>query len=387
MDINTVRDWKFNIAFDNSAYKEIVHHSFLYDTKERDILDFQIEFYRKNFTFEQLLKSFRILKTKDEIDVFKSAVIKRRDNILYIPSELKQYYLDIINKDFKANSEFLKEMLNLACTKKCKKNPMLPIYKKMMGVYYAPVCKKLKKYARRKAIKPAVERASSGSNYITTAKRIVRDLSSDDLTQGIWGKFTLSNIDIDYNTDPGRGIFLSKYFYSGSANSYIIQTSGNSISSDDLRLSIYGNVYPGCGHLFSQIMYKRGFNFDCGADFIINGWGTFAAWHVKNNQYTRYQKVLYSTIANLLISGNWQDSLSKIYIYLLGHFSKEEAIRYLVMIVGYPGKFESYVMGALATEQLIARKFATSPMGLLDEYKKRNLADFFALFKPNTNKC
>ena len=57
------------------------------------------------------------------------------------------------------------------------------------------------------------------------------------------------------------------------------------------------------------------------------------------------------------------------------------------MIVGYPGKFESYVMGALATEQLIARKFATSPMGLLDEYKKRNLADFFALFKPNTNKC
>ena len=42
---------------------------------------------------------------------------------------------------------------------------------------------------------------------------------------------------------------------------------------------------------------------------------------------------------------------------------------------------------AIATELLIKKKFATSPMGLLDEYRKRNVADLFALFKPNTNKC
>ena len=43
-------------------------------------------------------------------------------------------------------------------------------------------------------------------------------------------------------------------------------------------------------------------------------------------------------------------------------------IKYLIEITQYPGRFESFVMGAIVTELLIKKKFATSPMGLLDEY-------------------
>ena len=84
MDINTSKNWKYNIAFDNSAYKDIMHHCFLYERKERDTLTVQVEFYRKNFSFEQLIRSFRVLKDRDDIIAFKNAVIKRKQNILYI---------------------------------------------------------------------------------------------------------------------------------------------------------------------------------------------------------------------------------------------------------------------------------------------------------------
>ena len=96
---------------------------------------------------------------------------------------------------------------------------------------------------------------------------------------------------------------------------------------------------------------------------------------------------MYAKIAQFLFEGNWQANFSKLACQLLGFFSKDEATRLMKIISQYPGKFEGYILGAFATELLIEKKFATSPLGLLDEYKKRNLADFMGLFRPNTNKC
>ncbi len=385
MDIFTNRNWKFNIAFDNNAYKEIMHHSFLYEPKERDILNYQIDFYRKNFTFEQLIRSFRVLKTSDEIATFKDAVVKRKNGIMFMPKELKQYYLDIINTEFPNHKEFLMEMLLLACNKKCGKNPMLGVYKKLLGCYYNPVKAKLANYAKRRAVKPKT--SPYNGDYRAMTKHIIKDLSLDLLSQGIWGKYDVDNLRIDCTSEVGTGKFITKHLFNSDTDSFLIQTAGNTLSLDELKLSIYGNVYPGRGHIINTLLYKRSYNFDGGAEFILHGWSVFSAWHIYNTAYTKYSKVLYSKINNFLLHGNWQDSLTKMYYFLLGHFSKQEATRLMIMITQYPGKFESYVMGALATEQLIHKKFATSPMGLLDEYKKRNLADFFALFKPNTNPC
>lgn len=385
MDIFTNRNWKFNIAFDNSAYKEIVHHSFLYDPKERDILNYQIEFYRKHFTFDQLIRSFRIIKDSDEVAEFKNTVVKRKTSIMYMPRELKQYYLDIINREFGEHKEFLEEMLLFACNKKCGRNPMIPVYKKILGCYYNPVKAKLASYAKRRAIKPKTTPCLT--DYRATTKHIVKDLSLDILNQGIWGKYDVNNLRIECTSEAGTGKFITKHLFDGDIDTFLIQTAGNTISQEELKLSIYGNVYPGRGHIINTLLYKRGFNFDGGAEWILHGWSVFSAWHIFNTAYTKYSKVLFSKINNFLLHGNYQESLSKMYYFLLGHFSKQEATRLMILITQYPGRYESYVMGALATEQLIVKKFATSPMGLLDEYKKRNLSDFFALFKPNTNPC
>ena len=385
MEIFLGKNWKYNICFDNIAYKEVKHHSFLYTPKEREIFDFQIEWYRKNFSFEQVLKSFNLLKTDEEIAEFKSAVLKRKKNILYIPGQLKQHYLELIDSNYAKHAEFLKELLIFACNKKCSKNPMIKVYRKIFGCYYAPMRKKIFNYMSRRCVKPKID--LSPIDYKSETRAIIKQLSNDILSQGIWGEYDLDTIRLEQNSDAGKGKFISKYLYPGSTEAYLIQTNGKSLNLEDLKLSIYGNIYPGRGHFLNQVLYKRSYNFDCGAEYIIHGWSTFAAWHIYNTAYSKYSKVLYSKMAGYLLDGNWQDNLSRLYVYLLAHFTQEEALNYLILITQYPGKFESYVMGAIVTELLIAKKFATCPMGLLDEYKKRNVADLFALFKPNTNPC
>ena len=384
MDINTSKNWKYNIAFDNSAYKDIMHHCFLYERKERDTLTVQVEFYRKNFSFEQLIRSFRVLKDRDDIIAFKNAVIKRKQNILYMPSELKQYYLNLIKKDYSEHAEFLNEMLIFACNKKVKNNPMIPIYKNILGCYYGAVKRKIKKLAKQSIVKIKSEKPK---DYNASAQEILKDLSTDTLTQGVWGKFKFKDLDIIQNSDYGTGKFISKHLYSSSSDTFLIQTKENRLTLDDLKLSIYGNVYPGRGNFLNTLLYKRSYNLDGGAEFVIHGWSVYSAWNVKPTTATNNSKIMYAKIAQFLFEGNWQANFSKLACQLLGFFSKDEATRLMKTISQYPGKFEGYILGAFATELLIEKKFATSPLGLIDEYKKRNLADFMGLFRPNTNKC
>ena len=387
MSILDGRDWKYKIAFDNGIYKEVMHHSFLYESKERKIYNAQISFYRKHFTFQQLINSFRVLSSDEEIKEFKDAVYKRRDNILFCPKELKKYYSDIIKKSYKSHSEFLNEMLEIACNKNGYKNPLMPIYKKIFGCYYNPVKQKLKRYDAKKLHKYVPTPISGEKEIKNTVKGTINKLSHDQLSEGIWGKFTQEEVRIEYNNDVGSGKVISKQFFDGAKDTYIIQTNENKITYYQLVHGVYRNVYPGRAHLFNQIIPKNRFNFDSGADYIVNGWSTFSAWHIYPCEYTKYMKILNSKIAYRMLLPNWKKQLSDIYILCLSRMGKDDAIKHLIEITQFPGRYESYVMGAIATEFLIKKKFATSPMGLIDEYKKRNVADFFALFKPNTNKC
>lgn len=387
MNILDGRDWKYKIAFDNDTYKEVKHHSFSYEPKERDILDCQINFYRKHFTFHQLIKSFKVLNTDEEIEEFKNAVYKRKDNILYCPKELKQHYLIVIKKYYKEHSEFLTEMLITACNQNAKRNPLMNVYKKVFGLYFKPMKRKLKSYSQRKIHKYAPKFITDESEIKKVVKSVANKVACDTLSMGIWGEGELSNIRYDLNNDIGAGKVISKQFYNGAKDTYIIQTNENKASIYDLTYGFYRNVYPGRAHLFNTLLSDRGYNFDSGADYIVNGWSTFSSWHIYPSEYTRYSKILNGKIAYKLLAKNWQKAISDIYFLLLGQMGRDETIKYLIEITQYPGRFESFVMGAIATELLIKKKFATSPLGLLDEYKKRNVADFFALFKPNKNKC
>jgi hypothetical protein len=295
--------------------------------------------------------------------------------------------MDLIKKSFKTHSEFLTEMLNIACSKNGYNNPLLSIYKKVFGCYYRPMRTKIRQYAHR-TLRPYSPEHVSGEDVIKKlVKGTLNKLRSDSLSLGIWGEFDPEDVRIDYNNDIGSGKVISKQFYNGSKDTYIIQTNENKITQYQAIYGVYRNVYPGRANLFNNIIPNRGYNFDSGADYIVNGWSTFSAWHIYPCEYTKYMKILNSKIAYRLLQPDWQKQLSDIYILCLGLMGKDDAINHLIEITQYPGRFESYVMGAIVTELLIKKKFATSPLGLLDEYKKRNVADFFALFKPNTNKC
>ena len=386
MEVFDGRDWKYKIAFDNGTYKEVMHHSFSYEPNERRILNAQIEFYRKHFTFQQIIKSFRVLNTDEEINEFKEAVYKRKENILFCPAELRSYYTDMIKKQFKNHSEFLIDMLNFACNQNGYKNPLMPIYKKIFGLYYYPMKNKLKKYSKRHLHNYVPTPISGETEIRKVVKGTMHKLSHDNLSEGIWGKFD-EDVRIEYNNDIGSGKVISKQFFKGAKDVYIIQTNENKISYYQLIHGVYRNVYPGRANLMNQIVPNRGYNFDSGADYIVNGWSTFSAWHIYPSEYTKYMKNFNGRIAYRMLQSNWQRQLSEIYIFLLSRMGKDDAINHLIEITQYPGRYESYVMGAIATELLIKKKFATSPLGLLDEYKKRNVADLFALYKPNTNKC
>ena len=387
MNILDGRDWKYKIAFDNGTYKEVMHHSFSYEPKERKILNTQINFYRKHFTMQQIINSFNYLNSDEEIEEFKEVVYKRRDNILCCPMELQQYYTKIIKKFYRSHSEFLMEMLHLACNKKVGKNPLIPIYKKIFGVYYAPMKAKIKNYSRRPFQKYDPTPVSGEAEMKKIVKGTLNKLKSDTLSTGIWGDFEEGDIRLEYNNDMGEGKVVSKQFYKGSRDAYIIQTNENKITYYQLVQGVYRNIYPGRAHLFNTIIPNRNYNFDSGADYVVNGWSTFSSWHIYPNAYTKYMKRISGRITYKMLQGNWRKSLTDIYLFCLGIMKKEDAIQYLVEITQYPGRYESYIMGAIVTELLIKKKFATTPQGLLDEYKKRNVADLFALYKPNTNKC
>lgn len=387
MEILDGRDWKYKIAFDNGTYKEVMHHSFLYTPKERKILNAQIEFYRKNFTFQQLIKSFSMIDGDDEIKAFKEAVYKRKENILFCPKELKHYYITLIEEKFKEHSEFLTELLNIACNKNGFKNPLMKVYKKIFGVYFSPVRRKLKQYAYRKLHTYDPIKISGETEIKKLVTGTLKKIEHDKLSLGIWGDFQDKDVRIEYNNDLGEGKVISKQFFEGSKDTYIIQTNENKITHYQVIYGVYRNIYPGRANLFNTIIPNRGYNFDSGADYIVNGWSTFSAWHIYPSEYTKYSKVFNGKIAYAMLQNNWQRRLSEIYLFCLSRMGKDDAIKYLIEITQYPGRFESFIMGAIATELLIKKKFATSPMGLLDEYRKRNVADLFALFKPNTNKC
>ena len=92
-------DWKRRIAFDDAVYKEVKRYSLRLNTYERELMDIQIEFHRNFFSLQQVMTHFKTLKTKEQIETFIKAVLKRQDNLIYIPNLLKTYFKDKIKKE------------------------------------------------------------------------------------------------------------------------------------------------------------------------------------------------------------------------------------------------------------------------------------------------
>ena len=270
-------------------------------------------------------------------------------------------------------------MLNISLNKKCRKNPMLPLYKAIFGDYLKDVKLKIKKYSKRDFV-DTYDVKILPDDYITRAIEVLNSLETDHLLHGIFGEFTNDNVLLYKHSGTGNFEFKSSQFYPGNNDSLTITTANNTLKLEELRHNIYANIYPGRAHFYNSIIPKSKKNFDLGASFLLNGWDTFVTWHTKPSGFTKNSKIVYSKICTYLFKGNYKKALKQLNLYLLATYNSTQARNILISITQYPGSLESHVMGGLATELLIKNGFAGSPQDLLIQFKKHNLGDFFALY-------
>ncbi len=376
------KNWKYDLPFNNDVYRSIKQFSFLHSREEREILDAQIDFYRHHFSMEQLLNAFKIC---ENIPHFKEVVYKHRENVLYCPKCLQNHYYKRIQKEFKQNSEFLLDILFYACKKRQNKNPMMPLYKSILGDLFKDVKSKIHHYSKRKIVDVANVKILP-EDYITRANEIITSLKTDYLAHGIFGDMGEQDVLVNKHLGYGPGEIKNINFYIGDYDLYTIATCDNTLKLEELRHDIYSCVFPGKAHLFNSVLPKSKKHFDCGATFFVNGWDTFTAWHYKQSGFTRNSKTVNSKICYYLLKGNYKRSLENLNMYLLSVYPANKAKQLMITLTQYVGLFESYVMGALATEFLIDKGFAGSPADLLCKYRKVNCGDFFSLYIKNKNK-
>ena len=126
MRILTYSDWKQKIAFDNDVYKDVKRYSLHLNTYERELMEYQIEFYRKYFSLLQVMDIFKKLNGDNEKQSFIKKVLKQSENIVYIPPLLKTHFTKKIKEECDQNYQnFFLLLLDKACNRD-PKNILLP---------------------------------------------------------------------------------------------------------------------------------------------------------------------------------------------------------------------------------------------------------------------
>lgn len=371
-------DWKYKIAFDNDIYKEVKSFCLQLNVKEREIMNNIIDFHRNNFSFEQIINAFDSCKTDKQIKDFKLNVSNRMSGLLFCPKELKKYYEDYITINLKGDESFFRDILNKALEQK-------PTYvfnhvlKTMLGDYYKKTINKCNFYAKKLYYKME-DKPLKDSAIPYFVEQINEEIKTDPSNQGIFGLNMIEKYKTSIVDSVGFGEWSPKDF-NYSSNRLYINTNNNTITLNNLKHMMYLRVYPGNAHFYNTVLYGDvQTTFDNGATFLINGWATFVAWHYKPSLYTRNSKALNCKIQSFMFDKNLSTGYSNLYSYCLSKFNKEKAQRYLIELSQYAGRFESYILGGLATEFVIDNGFAISPYHLLNKYREVNAGDFFALY-------
>lgn len=365
------KKWKYKVAFDNKIYKEIKRYGFHLDEDSKKILDKEIEFYRHNFSILQVMEVFDTLSQSDKVK-FKDIVTKRMDGVLFCPKQLKQYFIDIINKKYSHDKEFFMTLLTVATTKK-NNNVAIALYKTILGKYYAPTKRKILRYARR----PYDEVVYTPKDGKKVVEKLQQNIQSDRIMQGIWGDKDDTEYVITYEKGAGFGRLSSHHFNGTTADFITLYTQG-----DNIEYQFYRNAYPGKAHLYNSVFINQNRNYDLGSHWVVNGWATFSSLHARKSMYTKNSKVLMANIMKpLLTIKNYNTAIEQCYIYMLTKMPQKQAFDNLLYLTQKVGLVESYILGGIATELIIENGWATSPMDLLRKYRKVNLGDFIALYR------
>ena len=374
-------DWKRRIAFDDAVYKEVKRYSLRLNTYERELMDVQIEFHRNFFSLQQVMTHFKTLKTKEQIETFIKAVLKRQDNLIYIPNLLKTYFKDKIKKEYSTYQAFFDILLNKALEQK-PENIYLPIAKSILGDYFKPTMKFVNRYSKmniplltRKKVAPA--------GYVNMARDYIYNFQSDLTLSAIFGRSSFRrDLPISIVDDYGYGEWVSKTV-SFNNNRFFIYSNHSSLTDIQLEHMIYFNVYPGYGHFYNTVLEDNNkISFDNGARYLINGWAMYAMCHTESSAYAMAKMAEGAYIAKKLLNKKLDKAYEDIYVYLLGEYPKQRAISYMLNYTQEPGHYLSYVLGGFATDLVIKNGFANTPYDYLRSLRTINCGDFFALYSP-----
>jgi hypothetical protein len=385
MKLLSYNNWKKKLPFDNIVYKDTKRYSHKLNSHEREIMDIQIDFYREHFSLLQVMNHFKILKTKEDKETFIRAVLKRKENLLFIPQCLVLYFKNKIKKEFSEYRAFFEILLNKAIEQP-NRNLIIPIIKKIMGLYYKPVLRQVNKYRKMKEIKVR-QKTLSPASYENLARDYIHNLQNDLVLSAIYGRSSIrKTVPISIVDDNGYGEWLSKNV-SFNTNRLFIYSNNNKLTDVQLEHMIYFNVYPGYGYFYNTVVdEKNNLCFDNGATYLINGWAMYAMCRSKNTAHSTSMLIEGSIIAHHLLRKNIVKAYEDIYIYLLGRYPKSKAIDYMLDYTQYPGNYLSYVLGAFATEEAINSEFANNPVDYLKTLSSINCGDFFALYHPKIQK-
>lgn len=378
-------DWKKRIAFDNIIYKTVKRFSLRLNNHERELMDIQIDFYRKHFSLLQVMNHFQTLKTTEEKEIFIKAVVKRIDCILYIPRMLQTYFRKKIDSEFSEYKDFFKLLLKYGLEQK-DSNPMLKIYKAILGQYYNKVVNRVKSISKKSEI-PVQKKTLKPEAVENTARALIHDLQDDLILATIYGRSSIrKSVPISIVDDYGYGEWISKNV-TYNTNRLFIYSNHNTLTDVQLKHMIYFNVYPGYGHFYNTVVDKsKSMAFDNGATYLINGWAMYAMCRNTNSAYAQNMMIEGCLIARNLLKKHLEKSYENINVYLLGKYTKAKAQQYLLDYTQYPGHYMSYILGELAIEFSMQKGFGHSPVDYLHSLSQVNCGDFFALYSPRMQK-
>ena len=386
MKILETKDWKNKIAFDNVTYKNVKRYSLMLNTYEREIMEKQIEFYRKHFSLQQVMTHFRKLKTKKDKEIFIKAVLKRQDNIFYIPNEIRSTMLRIIRNEFNDAIDFFTILLNKGCNQK-PTNIIKALYRDVLQDFYPNIVKLINKYRKHREI-PTSQKMLKPEAIENTARTLIGELQNDYQLSVIYGRSSIrKSVPISIVDDYGYGEWISKNV-SYNNNRFFIYSNHNRLTDVALRHMVYFNVYPGYAHFYNTVVddVKKNICFDNGATLLINGWAMYAMCHNKSTAFSQNFMIEGASIAYFLLLNNLEKGYERAYNYLLSKYPRSKAIDYMLDYCGYPGHYLSYVLGALAIETSINSGFASTPVEFLHNLSTIDCGDYLCLYTPKMQK-
>ncbi len=376
MSIIWDKDWKYKIALDRTIYGDVVNFAGkIKDKTARQTFKAEIEFFKKNFSLQQVIDKVAILQNDKEYAVFSHNIKKNLQYMLHIPLELKSYYeakIEVSNPSYK---ELLTFLLEYGLKTKYFP-PMKSYYKLVLGKFYNKVMAKIKSYASQ-------YKKSTPTKYLeeyevrNSLDELRKKIASNPSTLNLWGDNHKIDYVLKYDNSFGFGKFRSE-ITSGLNNVLTINCPNHKIEENDLHNQYLTNVYPGYANfVITQFGDTTSRHIDFGANFVINGWSTFSAWHIFPSIYTKNLKIINSKIVLELIKSHSNKNYALLNNMLINSFGKETALKILFQITQMPAKFESRILGAIATEFVIDCNFALNPKNYLERLKRVDITNYF----------